>query len=136
MVEVAPSAIIGQFTIDFGLGVAAGSRVFIRANYPGPIGIPDAGLNSEWLLYTRSVMWADIRYDGDAGSSLVVQTASIAVGGVPNLIDSMPFHIPPNNYPFKISGLELSGMLAKFYIVAEVGNANDVVRGTIIVRGL
>lgn len=135
--EVAPSTLLGLFDVSIGVvGVAAGSRYFIRPNYPGPTGIPDAGEFAEWMLYTRSVMSADIRYNGDAGASLVVQVGSVEIGGVPSVIDLIPFYIPPDNYPFIISGLELPAVVVKFYIVFEAGNTNDQVSGSIIMRAL
>lgn len=135
--EVAPSTLLGMFDIPLGvLGEPAGTRHFIRANYSGPMGVPDLGVDAEWMLYTRSVMSADIRYDGNAGASLVVQTGSVEIGGVPSMIDWTPFYIPPDNYPFNISGLELPAVVVRFYIVFEAGNVNDRISGSIIVRAL
>jgi hypothetical protein len=137
-VEVAPVNLVGLLNVDFGLvGVAPGTRLYIRANYPGPTALPDTGADADWLLYTRSVLSVDLRYTGDDGMTFIIETTSVEQpAGTPEFIDSLPFWIPGKNYPFRISGMELPPLAARFYVVTEANNTNERIRGSVMLRGL
>ena len=137
-VEVAPATQVGLFSFIFDPGPQ--DPIYIR---PGNVAQQDYANadGSEWLLYTRSVLYYQIQVDDVeapfAGASLVVGIGNQSFAGVPFIIDWRPFHLVPGVQIWSsMEGLELPGLMARFTI--RTANPTNVVavNGSIIVRGL
>lgn len=140
-VEFAPATMIGQFAHTF-VDVGPQAPIYIR---PGQQTQQDL-LNidgAEWVLYTRSVMSYAIEWDqvieAVSGASLIVELGSLDAAGVPQMRDTMIFHlIGEDEYRNHGSGIELPGIFARFKILTSntAAGLDCAVAGSIIVRAV
>lgn len=130
LVEIAPATLVATFRHTFA-GAPAGV-LHVQPGHDTLAGAPD------WIMYSRSVMSAEITCDGLAGGCLVIEIGSDNTGpGVqePDMHDWIPISLSGGNLPTVITGFELPALVVRFRLITA-DLFVQIIHGSIIMRAV